>query len=517
MTRRIAICAGLLLLACACSSGTTTSTTSGSGTTGSSTATNGTGSATGGQSCPYLDASYPINCTYDPGFSQTAPNTPDTISVTFSGETLGVDGLPFFPNLPGDPVFVDGWSVQILESLIVVGNIRLDPGATQSSVWQDVGATNTPISSATPVVLRPGPYVLDAHRVSGFLGKDGIEAASGLFLVPGFDNGQAFDTSMLYAFSYDTLQATWGATNINLDPSELPDYALMVQNHWNKLIKGLATHTQNLPAGQGGGTPTEGTYPDTDVEAKFEAMPQQIYFAFGYDDHTHMYNCVNPDNAIDSSSTCSSDPIHCLAARGVQTNSSGTYIAQVTVHQDHVFWDKLEFEGEPLRFDPIAAWAPQNTTLNNPFWINNLTSQKLAAAFSDGTPLPDRGPYMQGPSGYSFVSDQTSPPLIGCNGGCGQDQVIMNVNGVTTVPATDYPDFMEFSVQSQTHLNAQGICYIEGQHSSDPYFTPNVQPVSYGDPQVAAGGNNPGTSGTGGSTGGGTGGTSGTGTAETTG
>jgi hypothetical protein len=254
-------------------------------------------------------------------------------------------------------------------------------------------------------------------------------------------------------------------TNVNLDPSQLPDYQIMVANHWDKLIKGIATHTLNLPAGEGGGSPTQGTYPNPTLQAEFAALPQTVYFAFGWDDHTHNYNCVNPDNGNGVEDN--------LANRGVQTNSSGMYIAQITVHQDHVFWDTLEHEGEPLRFDPIAAWAPQNTSVTDPFWINDLTSQELATTFSDGTPLPDRGPYMTG-NNLPFTSDM-SPPSY---------QVIMNTQGVNTVPSTDYPDFMEFSVQSQMHLNAQGLCYIIGQHSADPYFTPNVAAVPYGDPEV---------------------------------
>ncbi|HUB07733.1 MAG TPA: hypothetical protein VMB50_12055 [Myxococcales bacterium] len=473
--------------------GSTTGSGNSAGTTGgnngsSTGGANGTSTGgSGGPLCVVGDAGYQTNCTYDPGFTQTYPNTPNTIGVTYSGETLGVDGLPFIPNLPGDPVFVDGWSVEILESLVVISDIRLDPGAAASSVWQDVGANNTPISSiptSQAAVYRAGPYVMDAHRASGFLGKDGIEPASGLFLLTGLDNGQPFDTNTLYAWSYQTHQAVWPVTNVNLAPEQLADYQIMVDHGWDKLIKGVATHTQNLPAGQGGGSPTQGTYPDPTIEAKFEAMPQTVYFAFGYDDHTQMWNCVNPDNAIDNDPSTCPDSITCLAARGVQTNNNGTYIAQITLHQDHVFWDTLEHEGEPLRFDPIAAYAPGDTSLNNPFWINNLTSQKLATTFADGTPLPDRGPYMQGNTpNFDVPSDMTSPPLIGCNGTCGQDQVIFNPNGATTVPPTNYPDFMEFSVQSQTHLNAQGICYIEGQHAADPFFTPNVQSVPYGDPE----------------------------------
>jgi hypothetical protein len=414
--------------------------------------------------CTYLDASYPTNCTFDPGFTQSYPDTPNTIGVTFSGETLAVLGLPYVPNHTGDPVFVDGWSVELLESLVVLGNIRLDPGATQSSVWQDVG-NNVPVASSTPAVLRPGPYVIDATRVAGFVGKDGVEPASGMFVLPGQDDCQSFDTSVIYAWSYDTVPASWPVSNINLTPSELPDYQLMVQNHWDKMIRGIATHTLNLPAGLGGGTPTAGTYPVTAIQNEFNALPQTVYFAFGWDDHTHNYNCVNPDNGNGVEDN--------LANRGVQTNDSSMYIAQITVHQDHVFWDTLEHEGEPLRFDPIAAWAPQNTSLTDPFWINNLTGQGLATTFSDGTPLPDRGPYMSG-NGLPFTSDMSPPDY----------QVIMNSAGVNTVLSSDYPGFMEFSVQSQMHLNAQGLCYIIGQHSSDPYFTPNTVSVPYGDPEV---------------------------------
>jgi hypothetical protein len=168
----------------------------------------------------------------------------------------------------------------------------------------------------------------------------------------------------------------------------------------------------------------------------------------------------------------------------------------------------LLHEGEPLRFDPIAAFAPADTTQNNPFWINNLTGQHLATTFADGTPLPDRGPYMQGPPGYSFVSDMTTPPAIGANciGNPCSDEVIMSVNtDGPDIPPTDYPDFMEFSVQSQTHLNAQGICYIEGQHAADPYFNPNVSTVPYGPQECSTPAGCGGSSGSIGTTGGSTG------------
>ena len=72
-----------------------------------------------------------LNASCDPGFTQTAPNRPGTIQVTFSGETFGVDGLPF-PGNAGDPVFVDGWEVVFDEVLVTLDNIiAQNPGQAE--------------------------------------------------------------------------------------------------------------------------------------------------------------------------------------------------------------------------------------------------------------------------------------------------------------------------------------------------------------------------------------------------
>jgi hypothetical protein len=36
---------------------------------------------------------------------------------------------------------------------------------------------------------------------------------------------------------------------------------------------------------------------------------------------------------------------------------------------------------------------------------------------------------------------------------------------------------MAFSAQSQTHLNANGLCYIVGQNASDPFYHPVIAPA----------------------------------------
>src|SRR5208283_5883083 len=248
-------------------------------------------------------------------------------------------------------------------------------------------------------------------------------------------------TSVRYAFSYDVVTASYPATSVNLSETEFGDYALMVQNGWSKLIRGTATYV-------GTGTYANPIDPNAaQAQALFAALPVTVNFAFGWNDATQMLNCVNYDwNASEDS----------LADRGVETNPDGTYIAQITEHTDHTFWDKLRQEGANLRFDPIAAFAP---TDGGTFWVNNSV-QKLQTTFADGTtPLPDRAPFQLQPNCPNAApinqstNDETGDGL----------QVILNVNGTSGL-TNAMNVFMAFSAQSQSHLNAQGLCYVVGQH-----------------------------------------------------
>jgi hypothetical protein len=372
-----------------------------------------------------------LNTTCNPGFTQSSPNKPGSIEVTFSGETLGVVGLPFQPVTAGDPQFVDGWNMTFDEILVVLGNFRLSPGATQYTKWD----TLNPI-----VASKPGPYVVDMHKPTGFVGKDGVEPAGAIFKFDAQDNGQSFDTSVLYAFSYDVMKAQYPVANVNLTADQKADYDLMVSKGWSKLYRGTATYV---------GT---GTYPNSAIQAKFAALPTTVKFIFGWNDATSYVNCQNPDNA-------GAD----LATRGVKASPSGAAIAQITLHVDHVFWDKVLIEGTPLHFDPIAAWAGAGAAAT-PVDLNAILLKKpLATAFGDGTtPLPDRGPYQNVPGGYT--TDQANP-----------SQYTLNLNGLPPANAPDMINFMAFSAQSQMHLNANGLCYVVGQHAADPFFNPNIR------------------------------------------
>ena len=373
-------------------------------------------------------------------FTMTSPNAPLSVEVTFSGETLGINGLPFQPANQGDPYFVDGWNMTIDEDIVVVGNITLNAMPTEDQTWYDMGPQ---------VAHKVGPYVFDAHQAAGFVGKDGVEPASPMFVFDKEDNGSSFDSNQRYAFSYDTVVAAYPAWNLNLTSQGQADYAMMVSNGWNKFIRATATYV---------GT---GTYPDPPTQAKFAAFPATVTFTMGWNDATSLTNCVNADLG----------PEDDLANRGVVIFPDQAAIAQITMHVDHVFWDKLKQEGAALRFDPIATFAPADTS-TTPFSLNSFHAQHLLATFADGSPLPDRAPYQPNPSpnaGANTPDDVQPNPL----------QITFNLDGVTAPDGSAFPDdlvqFMAFSAQSQMHLNAQGLCYIKGQNPADPYYAPKVQ------------------------------------------
>ena len=364
-----------------------------------------------------------LNASFDPGFTPTSPNKPGSIQVTFSGESFGESGLPY-PGNVGDPFFVDGWSLTVDEWLVVVANIRLTGNASQYADQSQLNAV---------VAQRPGPYVFDAHQPSGFVGEDGVEPAGGIFRWDTQDNGEAFDTSLQYAFSYDIAQARLPATQVNLTADQFADYDQMVAHGWTKLLKGTATYAGSTPTGA------------------FATFPTAIHFSFGWDDHGSVINCLNPDLGA----TDQDQP----SARGIRASPNGAVYAQITAHLDHLFWDKLEQEGTPLRFDPVAAWAPPaSADASTPLTLDDLDHSRVAT-FADGTPLPDRAPQVT----PGFVSDQPDPT-----------QVILALNGVPARDVANLADFLAFSAQSQMHLNADGLCYITGQHAPDPYYSPGL-------------------------------------------
>jgi len=86
--------------------------------------------------------------------------------------------------------------------------------------------------------------------------------------------------------------------------------------------------------------------PPPDVE--FAKLPKTVHFRFGFAIPATYVNCQNPDN----------DPASPIPGeehqRGVQVKPNTSTIVQLTVHTDHMFWEKLAHE-QPLHFDQIAC------------------------------------------------------------------------------------------------------------------------------------------------------------------
>ena len=373
---------------------------------------------------------------FTPPFTPSSAEIAKSIRVTFSGETFGVDGLPYPSSFTScdnltDPYFVDGWSVFLDEYLVVIDNIRLNATAG------NVDPTNVGAAVATST---GGPWVLDMHKPQGFVGKDGTEPAGALYLFTQTGNGGQFDPAVKYAFSYDVVQAKSGTVNVNLTDAQVTsDFQTMVTKGYSKFVRGRAVFA---------GTP--GFTGNTAADSKFRAIPSTIYWVFGWDDHGSAINCINPDFGLDDT-----DP----AARGVQVSPTGAVIAQVTLHVDHIFWDKLRIEGTPLRFDPVAVWFNSGNSATNPLDLATL-GKPLNTTFSDGTALPDR------------ATQQPTADCVPANDQPNPAQVVLDPAGVPASAVSNLADFLAFAGQSQMHLNADGICFITGQQP--PFYAPGL-------------------------------------------
>jgi hypothetical protein len=263
-------------------------------------------------------------------------------------------------------------------------------------------------------------------------------------------------------------------TQVNLTAQGMADYDIMVRNGWSKLYRGKAVYVGYWPENEqpcGALASSATTTVTNDFVAADSKSP--IYFVFGWNDAASVLNCCNSDFFSSTVSCESPTGSPTPAAWGVLPTPSGEVTAQVTLHIDHAFWDFLRRETPSnLRFDHIAAWAPQNTTPPaSPFDLRTLTSGgilgdniPLFVTFPDGTPLPDRGlcqaqfaPSNADPYGTASDPEDQSPII----------QVVLNPNGVPTTNLPGAADFMAFSAQSQMHLNDNALCYIVGQHPGD--------------------------------------------------
>ena len=199
------------------------------------------------------------------------------------------------------------------------------------------------------VATKPGPYVIDVHQLDdngfdGFVGADGEEPAGGIFKWDTQDDGTAFDPGTLYAFSYDTLPAQYPATQVELDGRRSRD----LRQSWSRTT-GTST-SRRAP------TLSASASPGCATEAKFESLAGGVFDGSAMRTPRRRCTACSDGTMQPRASTASTRSMATWTRRtsrtaAIEPNANGATVAQVTIHTDHVFWDKLKQEGTPLRMD----------------------------------------------------------------------------------------------------------------------------------------------------------------------
>jgi hypothetical protein len=340
--------------------------------------------------------------------------------VTVSGEDLALLGYDWSPTSEanGDPpAFVDGWAVRFTHVIITVDHLRInaDPDRDEAN----------PLQLGPLVASADGPWAVDVTIGGNVVGKSGSpdERTVPIAAFSSQANGQDFDPTARYAFSYDLVAASEGARIVNLDAEGLELYDRARQSGWSMIFAGTAEYRGPAP----------------DAGSVFAAIPKEVSFTLGLVNPSGYVNCRNTDlQAVGDE-----------FPRGIQANANASTTVQITMHTDHMFWDALNVEGTPLHFDPIAAQA---STYGMPDSPGIVTTDDLAGVditgftTAGGEPLPWR----------SVVPDYTAPA----------GQMTYNSNGTSFTVANGLAAYLAYSAASGGHMNADGECEVRND------FTP---------------------------------------------
>lgn len=342
--------------------------------------------------------------------------------VTVSGEDLSVIGYDWSSGsrASGDPpAFVDGWALSFEHVIVTVSGITLNEDP-------DLDPAN-PMNVGAVVASDDRAYAVDVTIGGDIIGKSGSpdERTALLTSFPRQASGAAFDPTARYAFRYDLVTATSDAQPVNLDEEGRALYQEAIGKGWSTIYTGVATYRGPTP----------------DAGSVFAKIPRTVKFKLGFKNPSRYANCRNTDLRTAGGEF----------PRGLQpaANREETTTAQITIHTDHAFWDRLNIEGTPLHFDPIAAQA---STYGDPASTGEVTIEDLEAvdvtAFTtrSGEPLPAR----------SLVPDYR--PAAG--------QLAFDPNGTMFASANSFASYLSYSAASGGHMNAYGECEVQNK------FTP---------------------------------------------
>jgi hypothetical protein len=348
-----------------------------------------------------------------PAFAATADD-PLSVQVSVSGEALAEQGYDYTASpSEGAPVFVDGWEVHFDRYLVVLDHVKLNQPGADPSMRGVVGGL---------VAQQDGPWIVDVHKHGALTGAGGApETAVPLFVFRMPTAGGAFNPTVRYAFSFDTVPASTAMHNVNLTTDASDIVAQMIAHRWTKYFSGTATY--------------RGRIATATVDPTFQRYPTTVRFAFGFSDPASYVNCHNPELGAEDTP----------ANRGIQPSATGHIRAQITMHTDHFFWDEADVEGTPLHFDPVAARAQGfggDAGAMLSVTLDQLVSD-LPAALTDalGMPVQNRGSQTMG------VTDQAPPPAYNVHGAGGTIH--------------DFRDFVTYNARGQGHLNSDGLCFVQ--------------------------------------------------------
>jgi hypothetical protein len=362
----------------------------------------------------------------------TPPKDPGKggVLVTASGESIALTGYPFPPANPDDPQMYDGWDVKFERLLATFDHIELS-----STPDKDSGDQSKTEGVAAHV---DGPWAVDLHRdgPDNIDGKSPGERAVPIVAITGQVDGTRFATDgRRYAFGFDTIAATKGAMNVNLDADGIADYDDMVQNGCAVMYVGTATFKGEPSCNMGR-----------------ENWPKAVKFRLCFKTPTSYLNCQNPDNMGEPFPNEESQ-------RGIAFDPNASVIAQVTFHTDHPFWDSVLHES-PAHFDQFAARAVgrdgdvPTVTLEDTKGVDYTAYQdSLGNALQwryCSEPPVNIHPKFTGPMAFDrrrVAHADGDDPKSGLR---------------------DYYDFATYNQSTQGHLNADGLCFVKRNYASPP-------------------------------------------------
>ncbi|HTQ02872.1 MAG TPA: hypothetical protein VMI54_03405, partial [Polyangiaceae bacterium] len=339
------------------------------------------------------------------------------------------------PSSPDDTFLVDGWIFRLTHEIVVIDHIEL---------WEDPDLVPGDQSQhGANVAHLDGPWAIDLHLGGPLTGEGGDpEKAQPFAVIKRRDDGSKFDTTVRYAFGFDTVPATADAKNVNLDDDGIAEFQKMIDNGYSVLYVGSVSRPSDDACADAGGKAYD-----------FSTLPTTLNFQLGFSTPTSYTNCQNGSEFPGVEGINGED-----YPRGIQFSADSSVVGQVTVHADHPFWESFA-EDSALRFDQIAA---QYVGVKKPVATVEDMAGVDFTAFTDnnGNVLPMRscvdGSLYSPP--YSPGDQLHFDPL----------KVPVNRRADPAKALRDYFDYIRYTQSTQGHLNSQGLCFVDRHFPSPP-------------------------------------------------